>query len=149
MGEGTPHGDLVAEGAGTRGQRPWLMPAWEAFHEATEARRTDLHDPEKAAALAAARRRLDAALAEVAARVPYRVHKAGDLRPGRGGGHVHLALREEIAIGDWTGRSGQTLCGAPAGRYAGERALSCTACIRLLDRHVGLEPNPPELPLFS
>lgn len=131
-----------------RDARPQLMPAWDAFHAAAEARRHDVHDPDRAQALVEARGRLDRALVEVAGRVPYRVVKVGDLRPGRGGGHVHLALRDDVAIGGWTGRKGQTLCGAPPGRYAGERAPSCTACIRQLDRHVGLEPNPPELPLL-
>ncbi|HEX8359265.1 MAG TPA: hypothetical protein VF613_04130, partial [Longimicrobium sp.] len=79
------------------------------------------------------------------ARVPYRPRRAGDLRPGRGGGHVHLALVEDAAIADWRRVRGQTLCGAAPGRPASDRPVTCAACIRLLDRHVDAEPNPPEL----
>jgi hypothetical protein len=128
--------------------RPQVWPAWEAFHAASEARRTDLHDPDKAAALAQARAALDVRLAEVLARVPYRARRVGELRPGRDGGHVHLSVNSEIAIQGWHRARNQTLCGAPPGRYAGDRPVTCTACLRLLDRHVDLEPDPPELALF-
>ncbi|CAN5742752.1 hypothetical protein BH23GEM5_BH23GEM5_19730 [soil metagenome] len=81
-------------------------------------------------------------------RVPYRARKVADLRPRRDGGHVHLAASAEIAIHDWHRARGQTLCGAAPGQYAGDRPVTCTACLRMLDRHVDQEPNPPELPLF-
>ncbi|MBA2671211.1 MAG: hypothetical protein H0U67_12630 [Gemmatimonadetes bacterium] len=128
--------------------RPQVWPAWESFHAASLARHQDLHDTEKAAALVAARAHLDTALAAVLARVPYRTRKVSELRPGRDGGRVHLALTTEITLQGWQGRKGQTLCGAAPGRYAGDRAVSCTTCLRMLDRHVDLEPDPPELPLF-
>jgi hypothetical protein len=128
--------------------RPQVWSAWESFQAASRARQQDMHDAEKAAALVAARADLDEALAAVLTRVPYRTRKVADLRPGRDGGQVHLALTTEISLQGWQGRKGQTLCGAAPGRYAGERAVSCTTCLRTLDRHVDLEPDPPELPLF-
>lgn len=128
--------------------RPEIWPAWEAFHAAAEARRIHMHDPDKAAALVQARAALDEMLAAVLARVPYSARKVADLRPGRDGGHVHLATSAAIAIQGWHRSKGQTLCGDPAGRYAGDRPVTCTACLRLLDRHVDLEQDPPELPLF-
>lgn len=128
--------------------RPQIWPAWEAFHTASEAWRHGLHDPENAAALVQARDALENSLSVVLARAPYRARKVADLRPRRDGGYVHLAVRAEIAIHDWHRARGQTLCGAPPGRYAGDRPVTCTACLRLLDRHVDQEPNPPELPLF-
>lgn len=127
--------------------RPRAGPAWEAFHAASEARRRDLHDPAKAAALAEARAALDRALAEVLARVPYRTRRVAELRPGRDGGHVHLAVGGDVTVQGWHRAKGQTLCGTPTGRWAGDRPVTCTACLRLLDRHVDLEADPPELPL--
>jgi|GEM_PF-2752503 len=128
--------------------RPQVWPAWEGFQAASEARRKDLHSPEKAAALTRARSELDRAVVDVLARVPYRTRRVAELRPGRDGGDVHLAVTSDIAIQGWSRGKGQTLCGAPSGRYAGDRALTCTACLRLLDRHVDLEVDPPELALF-
>lgn len=128
--------------------RPQVWPAWEAFHAASEARRKDVHDPEKAAALVQARAALDRSLAEVLARVPYRARRVADLHPGRDGGHVHLAVGAEVAVQGWHRHRGQTLCEAPPGRWAGDRPVTCAACLRLLDRHVDLEPDPPQLPLF-
>lgn len=128
--------------------RPQVWSAWEAFHTASEAWKHGLHDPGKAAALVHARDALENSLSVVLARVPYRARKVADLRPRRDGGHVHLAVSAEIAIHDWHRARGQTLCGAAPGRYAGDRPVTCTACLRLLDRHVDQEPNPPELPLF-
>lgn len=128
--------------------RPQVWPAWESFHAASAAWGHDLHDLEKAAALVQARDALEDSLSAVLARVPYRVRKVADLRPRRDGGQVHLAVSSEIAIEDWHRPKGQTLCGAPPGRFAGERPVTCTACLRLLDRHVDREPNPPELALF-
>ncbi|HEX8276001.1 MAG TPA: hypothetical protein VF615_25415 [Longimicrobiaceae bacterium] len=124
------------------------MPAWEAFQEASEARRRDVHDPEKAAALVRARTALDEALVDVLARVPYRTRRVAELRPGRDGGLVHLAVGGDAAIAGWRRAAGQTLCGTPPGRPAGDRAVGCAACLRLLDRHVDLEMDPPELALF-
>ena len=128
--------------------RPQIWPAWEAFHAAAEERRKHVHDPDKAAALVQARAALDETLAAVLARVPYPTRKVADLRPGRDGGHVHLAANADIKIQGWHRFKGQTLCGEPPGRYAGERPVTCTACLRLLDRHVDREQDPPELPLF-
>lgn len=130
------------------GMRPQVWPAWEAFQAASEARRQDVHNPEKAAALVEARAELDRRLAAVLARVPYRTRRVGELRPGRDGGQVHLSANAEVSIQGWRRSKGQTLCGAPPGRYAGERPVTCTACLRLLDRHVDREPDPPELALF-
>lgn len=127
---------------------PRVQPAWEAFQAASEARRADVHSAEKAAALVAARDALERSLAEVLGRVPYRTRRVGDLRPGRDGGQVHLAVGAEVSIQGWRRPKGQTLCGAPPGRYAGERPVTCAACLRLLDRHVDQEPDPPELALF-
>jgi hypothetical protein len=129
--------------------RPQVWPAWEAFQSASEARQQNLHNPEKAAALVEARTGLERSLAAVLARVPYRTHRVAELRPGRDGGHVHLSVSAEIAIQGWRRPKGQTLCGAPPGRYAGERPVTCTACLRLVDRHVDREPDPPELALFE
>ena len=128
--------------------RPPLWAAWEAFHAASEARRTDVHDLEKSAALKDAKEALERRVAAALDRVPYRARAVADLRPGRDGGRVHLAVESEIAIGGWTRSAGQTLCGDPAGRPAPRRPVTCAACLRLLDRHVDLEPDPPELPLF-
>lgn len=128
--------------------KPQVGPAREAFERASEARRRDVHGADGAAALTAARAALERALAEVLARVPYRARRVGDLRPGRDGGHVHLAVQHDAALPDWRRVRGQTLCGAPTGRPAPERPVSCAACIRLLDRHVDQEPSPPELGLF-
>ncbi len=128
--------------------RPQVWPAWEAFHAASESLRHDLYHAGKADALVQARDALEGTLSVVLARVPYRARKVADLRPRRDRGQVHLAVASETAIQDWHRARGQTLCGAPPGRYAGERPVTCTACLRLLDRHVDLEPNPPELPLF-
>lgn len=128
--------------------RPQVWPAWEAFHGASLAREQDMHNPAKAAALVAARTQLDEALAAVLARVPYRARKVADLRPTRGGGSVHLAVTKEIVLQGWQGRREQTLCGTASGRYAGERPVTCKTCLRMLDRHVDLEADPPELPLF-
>lgn len=128
--------------------RPQIWPAWEAFHAASEIWGHDRHDTGNAAALVQARDALEDSLSAVLARVPYRVRKVADLRPRRDGGHVHLAVSSEIGIDDWYRPKGQTLCAAPPGRYAGERPVTCTACLRWLDRHVDREPNPPELPLF-
>ncbi|HEX2095146.1 MAG TPA: hypothetical protein VHG28_22290 [Longimicrobiaceae bacterium] len=128
--------------------RPQVWPAWEAFHAASEARRSDMHDPDKAAALVAAREELERSLAAVLARVAYRTRRVGDLRPGRDGGHVHLAVGAEVSLQGWHRARGQTLCGAPPGRYSGDRPVTCAACLRLLDRHVDLEPDPPALALL-
>jgi len=128
--------------------RPQAWPAWEAFQQASEARRKDVHDPEKAAALARARTALDEALVDVLARVPYRTRRVAELRPARDGGQVHLAVNGDASIQGWSRAAGQTLCGTPPGRFAGDRAVSCASCLRLLDRHVGLELDPPELALF-
>lgn len=127
--------------------KPQVWPAWEVFHHASEARRSDLHNPDKAAALVAARAAFDQAVDAVLPRLPYRARKVGDLRPGRDGGHVHLAVGGEITIAGWHRVRGQTLCGVPTGRPAAERPVTCTACLRLVDRHVDLEADPPELPL--
>jgi hypothetical protein len=128
--------------------RPQVLPAWDEFERASAARRKDLHSAALAGALTAARAALERSLDEVLERVPYRARRVGDLRPGRDGGHVHLALVEDAAIGDWRRVRGQTLCGAAPGRPAGDRPVTCAACLRLLDRHVDAEPNPPELGLF-
>jgi hypothetical protein len=128
--------------------KPQAGPALEAFERASEARRRDVHSAAGAAALTTARAELDRALAGVLARVPYRARRVGDLRPGRDGGHVHLAVQHDIALGEWRRARGQTLCGDPTGRPATDRPVTCAACVRLLDRHVDLEPNPPELGLF-
>ncbi|HEX2187696.1 MAG TPA: hypothetical protein VHG51_02300 [Longimicrobiaceae bacterium] len=128
--------------------RPQVRPAWEAFHAASEARRQDVHDPARATALSGARAALDRALVEVLARVPYRTRRVAELRPGRDGGHVHLAVSGDVSIQGWRRAKGQTLCGEPPGRYAGDRPVTCAACLRLLDRHVDQETDPPELPLF-
>lgn len=122
-----------------------LMEAWEDFRAAGEARRTDLQNPEKAAALVAARGRLDEALRAAQRRVAYRTRHVADLRPGRDGGHVHLALTSDAALPGWTRRAGQTVCGAAPGRPAADRPVTCAACLRQLDRHVDVEPAPPEL----
>ncbi|MBV9774278.1 MAG: hypothetical protein JO040_10035 [Gemmatimonadetes bacterium] len=127
--------------------RPSVWKAWEEFEAAAEARRRDQHNPEAAAALVAARAAFERTLAEVAPRVPYRTRRVGDLRPGRDGGKVHLAPTGTVAIQGFRRARGQTLCGAPGGRYEGERPVTCTACLRLLDRHVDLEQDPPELGL--
>lgn len=128
--------------------RPQVLPAWDEFERASAARRKDVHSAALAAALTAARAALERSLDAVLERVPYRTRRVGDLRPGRDGGHVHLALVEDAAIGDWRRVRGQTLCGAAPGRPAGDRPVTCAACLRLLDRHVDAEPNPPELGLF-
>jgi hypothetical protein len=127
--------------------KPQVWPAWEAFHHASEARRSDVHNAAKAQALVAARAAFDRAMAAIAPRLPYRTRKVGDLRPGRDGGHVHLAVAAEITVQGWHRVRGQTLCGAPPGRPAAERPATCTACLRMLDRHVDLEADPPELGL--
>jgi hypothetical protein len=128
--------------------RPQVQPAWDEFERASAARRKDLHSATLAGALTAARAALERSLDAVLERVPYRTRRVGDPRPGRDGGHVHLALVEDAAIGDWRRVRGQTLCGAAPGRPAGDRPVTCAACLRLLDRHVDAEPNPPELGLF-
>lgn len=125
-----------------------MWPAWEAFQDASEARRRDVHDPTKAEALTRTRTALDEALVDVLARVPYRTRRVAELRPGRDGGQVHLSVNGDVSIQGWSRAKGQTLCGTPPGRFAGDRAVSCTVCLRLLDRHVDLEPDPPELALF-
>ncbi|HEY0038470.1 MAG TPA: hypothetical protein VGB66_17360, partial [Longimicrobium sp.] len=125
--------------------RPQVHPAHEAFERASAARRRDVHGAAAAAALTEARAVLERTLAEVLARVPYRARRVGDLRPGRDGGHVHLALQHDVAVGEWRRTRGQTICGDPTGRPAPERPVTCATCLRLLDRHVDLEPNPPEL----
>lgn len=127
--------------------RPSVWPSWEAFQQAAEARRRDLHDQEKATVLRDARTVFDASLVDVLARVPYRTRKVGDLRPGRDGGHVHLAVTSDVAVDGIRRAAGQTLCGNPGGRPAAERPVTCTACLRLVDRHVNQEQDPPELPL--
>lgn len=127
--------------------RPQASPAREAFQAAAEARRKDLHNPRRAAELVAARAALDEQLAAVLARLPYRTRRVGDLRPGRDGGHVHLAVAGAIQIGGWSRARSQTVCGALPGRYAADRPVTCRECLRLADQHVDLEPNPPELPL--
>jgi hypothetical protein len=109
--------------------RPQVGPTREAFERASEARRKDVHGAAAAAALTDARAALDRALAEVLGRVAYRARRVGDLRPGRDGGHVHLAVLHDAALPDWSRRHGETLCGAPAGRPAAERPLTCAACI--------------------
>ena len=128
--------------------RPQTGAAREAFERASEARRRDVHSAAAATALAEARAALDRAVADALAHVPYRARRVGDLRPGRDGGHVHLALQHDVAVGEWRRVRGQTLCGAATGRPAAERPVTCAACIRLLDRHVGQEANPPELGLL-
>ena len=128
-------------------RRP-VWAAWEAFHGASEARRSDVHDPVKSAALKDAKDVLEHQVAAALDRVPYRARAVADLRPGRDGGRVHLAVDREIAIGGWSRSVGQALCGEPAGRPAPRRPVTCAACLRLLDRHIDLEPDPPELPLF-
>lgn len=125
--------------------KPSTRGARERFHAAQAARRRDFHDPELAAALVEARRELDHAVAQVGARVPYRVRMVEELRPGRGGGHVHLAVKEPVRMGDFRRERGQTLCGAVPGRGAPDRAVTCDACLQLLDRHVDLEQDPPTL----
>jgi hypothetical protein len=127
--------------------RSALMQAWEEFHEAMESRRLDLQNPAKAAVLLHAREALDQALAAALERVPYRTRHVADLRPGRDGGHVHLALLEHVSLAGWGRRSGQTVCGAIPGRPAPQRPVTCTACLRQIDRHVDAEPDPPELGL--
>lgn len=127
--------------------RPSVLTSWEAFEAAAEARRRDLHDPTRAAALVEARAAFERTLAEALPRVPYRTRRVGDLRPGRDGGKVHLAVTGAVAIQGFHRVRGQTLCGAPGGRYEGERPVTCAACLRLLDRHVDLEQDPPELAL--
>jgi hypothetical protein len=128
--------------------KPQAGPAFEEFERASAARRKDLHNAALAGALTDARAALERSLAAVLARVHYRTRRVGDLRPGRDGGHVHLAVVDDAAIGDWRRVRGQTLCGAAPGRPAAERPVTCPACVRLLDRHVDAEPNPPELGLF-
>ena len=128
--------------------RPQVGPAREAFERASEARRKDVHGAAAAAALTEALAALDRALAEVLGRVAYRARRVGDLRPGRDGGQVHLAVQHDVALPDWSRRRGETLCGAPTGRPAAERPLTCASCIRVLDRHVDVEAKPPELALF-
>lgn len=128
--------------------RPSVWPAWEAFQAAAEARRRDLHSAERAADLVEARADLDRVLAGVLARVPYRAHRVSELRDARGRGHVHLAVASEISIRGMRRSPGQPLCGAAPGRPARERPVTCRECLRLLDQHVDMEPDPPELPLF-
>ncbi len=128
--------------------RPQTTPVFEEFERAADARRRDVHSTALAAALTEARAALERGLAAVLARVPYRTRRVGDLRPSRTGGHVHLALVDDAAIGDWRRVRGQTVCGAAPGRPASDRPVTCAACIRLLDRHVDAEPNPPELGLI-
>lgn len=128
--------------------KPQVGPAREAFERASDARRRDVHSAKGAAALTDARAALERELAEVLGRVPYRARRVGDLRPGRDGGRVHLAVQHDAVLPDWRRTRGQTLCGAPTGRPAPDRPVSCAACIRLLDRHVDQEPSPPELGLF-
>lgn len=128
--------------------RPQVWSAWEAFHAASEARRADVRDPAKAAALTQARAALERALVDALARVPYRTRRVAELRPGRDGGHVHLAVSGDVSVQGWRRAKGQTLCGTPTGRYAGDRPVTCTSCLRLVDRHVDQETDPPELPLF-
>ncbi len=125
--------------------KPSVRPAFYAFREAQEERRRDLHDPAAAETLVRARAEFDAQLAEVLGRVPYGARRIGDHRPGRGGGHVHLAVREAVRIGAFRRERGQTLCEAPPGRAAADRAGSCDACLQQLDRHVDLEQDPPTL----
>lgn len=127
--------------------QPSVWPAWEAFRQAAEARRRDLHDAAKAEALREARAAFDAALVDVLALVPYRTRKVGDLRPGRGGGRVHLTPTSAAKVEGTRWREGQTLCGEPAGRAASGRPVTCPACLRLVERHVGREQDAPELPL--
>ena len=127
--------------------KPSVWNAWERFRAAGEARNKDLHNPEKAAGLVAARSALEEKLVDVLARVPYRTRKVGDVRPGRDGGHVHLAATSDVTIGDFRRSRGQTLCGAAPGRPSAERPVTCAACLRMVDRHVNLEQDPPELPL--
>jgi hypothetical protein len=124
-----------------------LMEAWDDFRAAAEARRSDLRNPEKAAALVAARARLEEALKSALQRVPYRTRRVGDLRPGRDGGQVHLALAGEVSLQGWRRRAGQTLCGDAPGRPAPDRPVTCGACLRLAERHQGVELDPPELGL--
>lgn len=127
--------------------RPSVWSAWEQFRDAAEARRKDLHNPAKAAALVAARAALEEKLVDVLARVPYRTRKVGDVRPGRDGGHVHLAVTSDVAIAYFRRGRGQTLCGAAPGRATPERPVTCAACLRTVERHVNLEQDPPRLPL--
>jgi hypothetical protein len=125
--------------------RPSTAPALEAFEHAAEARRKDVHSAARAAALADAREALERALAAVLARLPYCTRRVADLRPGRDGGHVHLAVLHDVALPGWARRCGQTLCGAAPGRPAPDRPVACPACLRQADRHVDAEPAPPEL----
>lgn len=127
--------------------RPTVWSSWEAFQQASAARRRDLHDADKAAALRDARAAFDAALVDVLARVPYRTRKVGELRPERDGGQVHLAVTSDVRVEGLRRARGQTLCGEPGGRPASERPVTCTACLRRVDRHVDREQDPPELPL--
>lgn len=127
---------------------PSALRAWEAFQRAADARARDLHDPARAADVVEARAELERALLDVLGRVPYATRRVGDLRPGRDGGRVHLAVRGAAAIGTWSRAAGQSVCGAPPGRFTGDRPVTCGACLRLLDRQVDMELNPPELELF-
>lgn len=128
--------------------RPTVWKAWEQFQEAGEARGRDLHNPAKAAALIQARSAFEESLVDVLARVSYRTRRVGDLRPGRDGGHVHLATTSDIAVQGFRRSNGQTLCGAAGGRPNQARPITCGACLRVVERHVDLEQDPPELPLL-
>lgn len=125
--------------------KPSTREARERFHAAQAARRRDLRSAALAAALVEARAALDQAVAAVAARVPYGVRPVAELRPGRDGGHVHLAVREPVRMGGFHRERGQTLCGEVPGRVAQDRPVSCDACLAVLDRHVDLEQDPPTL----
>lgn len=125
--------------------KPSVRPALEAFRAAQDARRRDMRDTGKAEALVEARRVLDRELEGTLARVPYGARKVMELRPPRGGGHIHLAVTEPVRLGAFRRERGQTLCGAAPGRAAADRAPSCDGCLQLLDRHVGLEQDQPTL----
>jgi hypothetical protein len=124
-----------------------LLTALEAFRAAADARRRDLRSPERADALVGARRALDESLAAALARVPYRTRRVSELRPGRDGGHAHLAAVHEVSLRGWSRRAGQTLCGEIPGRPAPERPVTCAACLRQVERHRDAEPDPPALEL--
>jgi hypothetical protein len=124
-----------------------LLEAWEAFRASAEARRRDLHSPDRAAALVRAREALDRAVAEALGRVPYRARRVAELRPGRDGGSVHLAVTGDTRLAGWTRRAGQTLCGEVPGRPAADRPVTCAGCLRQVERHRDAEPDPPQLPL--
>lgn len=111
----------------------------ERFHQAQQARRKDLHNPDKARALQQARAEWDEHAEQLRARLPFRTRKHGEAG--------HLAVVQTVELHEGTRFRGHALCGQPIGPPRRGSPPACLECLLTAERYLSQGPPPLELPL--